>query len=100
MSEHRGVMAIGTLRVGDLSRALRITIGGASKLVDRIERAGLLARQPDPHDRRAALVALTPAGRHKLSVAIKTYEAKCRASPMPPSAPANKTRCVATSRDC
>jgi len=65
-----------TLRVGDLSQALRITIGGASKLVDRIEKAGLLARQPDPHDRRAALVALTPAGRRKLNVAIKTYEAE------------------------
>lgn len=64
------------LRVGDLSQALRITIGGASKLVDRIEKAGLLARQADPHDRRAALIALTPAGRRKLNVAIKTYEAE------------------------
>lgn len=64
------------LRVGDLSQALRVTVGGASKLIDRIEAAGLLARRPDPHDRRAALVALTPAGRSTLNAAIKTYEAE------------------------
>jgi DNA-binding MarR family transcriptional regulator len=31
-------------------------------LVDELERAGLLRRQPDPHDRRARLLALTPDG--------------------------------------
>lgn len=64
------------LRVGDLSQALQITVGGASKLVDRIEDAGLLERRPDPRDRRAALIALTPTGRRKLNAAIKTYEAE------------------------
>lgn len=65
-----------TLRVGDLAQTLRITIGGASKLLDRIERAGLLVRRPDPHDRRAAMIGLTPAGRRRLDDAIKTYEAE------------------------
>lgn len=36
-----------TQRVGDLAQAPRITIGGASKLVDRVEIAGLIARRPD-----------------------------------------------------
>jgi len=31
-------------------------------LVDELEGAGLLRRQPDPHDRRARLLALTPEG--------------------------------------
>lgn len=66
----------GTLRVGDLADALRITIGGVSKLVDRMERAGLLERRPDPRDRRAALIALTPAGRRKLQAALTTYGAE------------------------
>ena len=66
----------GSMRVGDLSQALRVTVGGTSKLVDRIEKAGLLTRQPDPDDRRATRVALTSAGKRKLTAAIKTYEAE------------------------
>ena len=64
------------MRVGDLARGLRITVGGTSKLVDRIERAGLIAREPDPDDRRASRVALTTAGKRKLTAALKTYEAE------------------------
>jgi DNA-binding MarR family transcriptional regulator len=66
----------GRMRVGDLARALRITVGGTSKLVDRIERAGLFAREADPGDRRASRVALTKAGRRKLTGAVKAYEAE------------------------
>lgn len=65
-----------TMRVGDLARELRITVGGTSKLVDRIERAGLIVREPDPDDRRASRVALTTAGKRKLTAALKTYEAE------------------------
>src|SRR5213594_2046284 len=65
-----------SMRVGDLARGLRITVGGTSKLVDRIERAGLIAREPDPDDRRASRVALTTAGKRKLTAALKTYEAE------------------------
>ena|SRR5215211_4531341 len=66
----------GSMRVGDLARALRVTVGGTSKLVDRIERAGLIAREPDPDDRRASRVALTTAGKRTLTAAVKTYEAE------------------------
>src|SRR6266540_2888529 len=59
----------GSMRVGELARALRVTVGGTSKLVDRIERAGLLAREPDPDDRRASRVTLTVAGKRKLTTA-------------------------------
>ncbi|MEA2293803.1 MAG: MarR family transcriptional regulator, organic hydroperoxide resistance regulator [Solirubrobacteraceae bacterium] len=63
-------------RVGDLARALRVTVGGTSKLVDRIERAGLMTREPDPGDRRASRVVLTKAGKRKLTAAVTTYEAE------------------------
>src|SRR5947209_8379042 len=66
----------GGMRVGDLARALRVTVGGTSKLVDRIEKAGLIAREPDPDDRRASRVVLTKAGKRKLAAALKTYEAE------------------------
>jgi DNA-binding MarR family transcriptional regulator len=65
-----------SMRVGDLARGLRITVGGTSKLVDRIEEAGLIAREPDPDDRRASRVALTAAGKRKLNAAVKSYEAE------------------------
>jgi DNA-binding MarR family transcriptional regulator len=65
----------GRMRVGDLAVALRVTVGGTSKLVDRIERAGLIAREPDPDDRRASRAVLTTAGKRKLTAALRTYEA-------------------------
>jgi len=64
----------GSLRLGDLAKAIRITIGGASKLVDRVIAAGLLERLPDPHDRRAARIRLTREGARKLRTATRTYE--------------------------
>ena len=68
-----------SMRVGDLARELRITVGGTSKLVDRMEEAGLIAREPDPDDRRASRAALTTAGKRKLNAAVKSYEAEVAA---------------------
>lgn len=65
-----------SLRVGELARALRVTVGGTSKLVDRVERAGLIRREPDGDDRRACRVVLTEDGKRKLAGASKTYEAE------------------------
>ena len=63
------------LRVGDIAQRLRITVGGASKLVDRVEGAGLIRRAADPGDRRASRVTLTAEGRGTLSAATETYAA-------------------------
>src|SRR5579859_6097396 len=56
------VAAVEGCRVHDIVRDLSITVGGASKTVDRLERAGLVARRPHPSDRRSSVIALTPAG--------------------------------------
>jgi DNA-binding MarR family transcriptional regulator len=68
-----------SLRVGDLARALRITVGAASKLADRVEATGLIRRELDADDRRASRLALTDAGRHTLADASTTYEAELAA---------------------
>ncbi|MCX4768024.1 MarR family transcriptional regulator [Streptomyces sp. NBC_01275] len=39
-----------------------LTTGGATRLVDRMEAVGLVARTESPDDRRAKLVRLTPQG--------------------------------------
>jgi MarR family multiple antibiotic resistance transcriptional regulator len=49
-------------RVHELSDELLITIGAASKLVDRLERDGLALRRAHPDDRRSSLISLTAAG--------------------------------------
>src|SRR6059058_4391207 len=63
-----------TCRVFDIKEELSITVGGASKLVDRIEAAGLCRRRANPDDRRSQIIELTPAGRRLLSKATKTFE--------------------------
>lgn len=47
----------------ELSATLMLTTGGMTGRLDRLERAGLLARSPDPHDRRGLQVTLTQQGR-------------------------------------
>jgi len=61
-------------RVGDIARELLITVGGASKLVDRIEAAGLCRRCTMADDRRSSVLQLTPKGRNRFKQATKTFE--------------------------
>ena len=61
------------LQVNEIAEALIITVGGTSKLVDRISDAGYFRREPDPGDRRVSRVVLTPAGKRKLASASKTH---------------------------
>ena len=53
------VEEVGRLRMGDLAEDLGITARTVTTLVDALEREGLLARLPDPTDRRATLLELT-----------------------------------------
>ncbi|MEV0271454.1 MarR family transcriptional regulator [Hamadaea sp. NPDC050747] len=46
----------------DLARASLITTGAMTSRLDRLERAGLIRRRPDPADRRGILVKLTARG--------------------------------------
>ncbi|MCQ0022750.1 MarR family transcriptional regulator [Streptomyces somaliensis DSM 40738] len=51
-----------TLSPRQLSATLMLTTGGMTGRLDKLERAGLLARSPDPHDRRALRVTLSERG--------------------------------------
>ena len=57
----------GRARVQEVSADIGITVGAASKLVDRLERDGLAERQPNPANRRSSLVLLTTEGQRSLA---------------------------------
>jgi DNA-binding MarR family transcriptional regulator len=70
----RAVSGSSTSRVQDVAGALAITVGAASKLVDRLETSGLCARRAHPTDRRSSLVTLTDAGRDVLAAATAAVD--------------------------
>ncbi len=51
------------LRIGDLAARLEVVPRATTSMIDSLEAAGLVRRQPDPTDRRSVLVDLTPEGR-------------------------------------
>lgn len=53
----------GPARISDLARQEGVTQPAMTALVNRLEGEGLVSRTPDPADARAALVAVTDAGR-------------------------------------
>ncbi|CCQ44496.1 marR family protein [Pseudarthrobacter siccitolerans] len=67
---------LGACRVFDVATALAITVGGTSKLIDRIEKAGHCRRRNNPLDRRSSLIELTADGRMLLERARKTVDAE------------------------
>jgi DNA-binding MarR family transcriptional regulator len=70
----------GGVRVLDISGEIGITIGAASKLVDRLERDGLAVRAPNPNDRRSSLIALTKNGQSALQAAAEVRDDVLRAA--------------------
>ena len=51
------------LRLNELTSHARMTKSGVSRLVDRMQRAGLIRTERCPSDRRGAFAVLTPEGR-------------------------------------
>ncbi|MFC1419757.1 MarR family winged helix-turn-helix transcriptional regulator [Streptacidiphilus cavernicola] len=59
--------------MGDLSRRLVLTSGGATRLIDRMIEAGLVCRDRSAEDRRVHVVTLTGAGSAKLVEAARRH---------------------------
>src|SRR6478609_8055359 len=58
-----------------LYESAMISSGGMTNRLDRLERAGLVERRPDPKDRRGKLIALTEAGRRVIDDTIGRHVA-------------------------
>ena len=50
-----------------------LTSSGTTKRLDRLEQAGLIARSPDPQDRRGTLITLTAAGRRLIDKVTQAH---------------------------
>jgi DNA-binding MarR family transcriptional regulator len=66
------------LRPSELKSRLLMTSGGVSGVINRLERTGLVERQPDPSDGRGAVVCLTTKGADTAIEALRAWtEIQC-----------------------
>ena len=63
----------GRLRMHDLASSVLLSRSGLTRLVDRLEREGLLRRETCESDARGAFAVLTEGGRSKLAAARRTH---------------------------
>ena len=69
------------LRMGELaSQVVTLSRSGLTRLIDRIEAAGHVRREPSPSDRRGTVVAITREGSAVLRRMWPVYAAEIRAS--------------------
>lgn len=61
ISEHRCLSTLallGSATAGQLARETGFTTGAITGIVDRLEKAGLVRREPNPEDRRSVIIRL------------------------------------------
>ncbi len=63
----------GRLKMNQIADAIVHSTGGTTRLIDRLEVAGLVERQNCPSDRRAVHVAITVLGNEKLDAALNVH---------------------------
>jgi DNA-binding MarR family transcriptional regulator len=68
----------GRMRMCDLAEQAQLSRSGLTRLVDRLERDGLIERCSCEHDARGAYACLTLAGRRRLAAARGTHLAVIR----------------------
>ena len=61
------------LRLTELASQVRLSTSGLSRLVDRVEAAGLVRREACPSDRRGAFAVLTDEGEAALAAALPSH---------------------------
>ena len=63
------------MKMNELSRRMMVTGGNITPVTDQLVKEGWIERMELPHDRRAWLVRLTPAGRSLFKKMAKRHEA-------------------------
>jgi DNA-binding MarR family transcriptional regulator len=68
----------GRMRMSDLADAVWLSRSGVTRLVDRLERDGLVERRACPSDARGAFAVITERGRERFTEAQRTHLAGVR----------------------
>jgi DNA-binding MarR family transcriptional regulator len=71
-------MAGGRLGLSELASQIALSPSGLSKLLDRMDASGLIRREADPADARAAFATITPEGRELVKKARRSHHALLR----------------------
>ena len=66
------------MRMSALADSVLLSLSGITRLVERLERAGLVVREPSPDDRRGFFTTLTETGLARLEEAQVTHVAGIR----------------------
>ena len=67
------------MSASDLARAIVLTTGGLTPVLDQLEERGLINRQMDPDDRRARRITITEKGRSLIIRAAEQWTMRQRA---------------------
>jgi DNA-binding MarR family transcriptional regulator len=82
LPQHRALVLLaahGPQRMADLAALLGVNSSSATRHCDRLQRRGLVRRDPAPDDRRAVSVSLTAAGRRVVEDTTAARRAEIRA---------------------
>ncbi len=84
LGAYEALMLVGTapgrrMRISRLSAETLLSVSGMSRMIDRLERDGLVVREACADDRRGAEVVLTTLGRNRLRAARATHLGGVRA---------------------
>jgi DNA-binding MarR family transcriptional regulator len=85
LSEFRALQAIagsadGELRLQEITEVLNLNQSSVSRLVGRLDAAGLTVRDICADDRRGVFSVVTPLGRERLAEALPTFESTLRSA--------------------
>ncbi|MFF1610629.1 MarR family winged helix-turn-helix transcriptional regulator [Amycolatopsis sp. NPDC058278] len=73
------IAGAGSVSAGDLAKEIGLTPGAVTGVVDRLERAGLARRAPDPADRRRLVITAAPGAFGKVFAGLDVAMAKLMA---------------------
>ncbi len=68
------------MRIQDLAAQSILSRSGVSRMVERLEKAGLVTREEAPEDRRGAYAVLTEAGAERFRIAAQKHAECVRAN--------------------
>ena len=60
------------VRPGDLAKWTRLSTGGVTVVLDRLEAAGYIKREPNPNDRRSSIIRVVPESLRKLQTIYRS----------------------------